>query len=128
MNKRLIAPKDGPTPLGPYSPGVVAGGFLFVSGQIPLDPASGQLVLDTFEAQARRTLENLKAVVEAAGGTLNDIVKVTIFLTDLARFEELNAVYAEYFDESKPARATVQVSALPKGVSVEMDCIAQING
>lgn len=126
MNKRFITLSNGPAPVGPYSPGVVAGGFLFVSGQIPLDPVSGQLTLDTFETQARRTLENLKAVVEAAGASLDDVVKVTIFLTDLDRFEELNAIYAEYFNDAKPARATVQVAALPKGVAIEMDCVAHL--
>ncbi|RJP25499.1 MAG: RidA family protein [Candidatus Omnitrophota bacterium] len=127
MTKKLIAPEQGPKPVGPYSPGVVANGFLFVSGQIPLDPSTGRLVTDSFEIQVRQTLENLKSVIEAAGSTLQDVVKVTIFLDDMENFGELNAIYAEYFDESKPARATMQVARLPKDVAVEIEAIAVVN-
>ncbi|MBI1387270.1 MAG: deaminase [bacterium] len=126
MSKKLIVPETGPKAVGPYSPAVEANGFLFVSGQIPLDPASGELVLDSFEAQVRRTLENLKSVIEVGGASLKDVVKVGIFMTDIARFGDLNAIYEEYFGESRPARATVQVAALPKGVEVEMDAVAVI--
>ncbi|MBZ0258333.1 Rid family detoxifying hydrolase [bacterium] len=121
MSKKLIVPKDGPQAVGPYSPAVAANGFLFVSGQIPLNPQSGELVLDSFDAQVRQTLNNLKSVIEAGGASLDDVVKVTIFVTDLGKFAELNTIYEEYFGASKPARATVQVAALPKGVEVEMD-------
>lgn len=124
MTKRLVSPQNGPAPVGPYSPGVVANGFLFVSGQIPLDPATGQMVKDSFESQVRQTLNNLRSVVEGAGLTLNHVVKVTIFLTDLANFDHLNQIYSEYFGESKPARATVQAARLPKDVDVEIECIA----
>lgn len=124
MPKRLIVPKNGPPAVGPYSPAVSAGGFLFVSGQIPLDPKTGQLVKDSFEKQVRQTLENLKFVVESAELTLDDVVKVTIFLIDLSRFNDLNAIYEDYFAASKPARACVQAAALPKGVDVEIEAIA----
>ncbi len=124
MSRKKIAPSDGPPPVGPYSPGIVANGFLFVSGQIPLDPATGKLVTGSFERQVRQTLENLKSVVEAAGSTLDDVVKVTIFLRDLETFGELNDIYTEYFAESQPARATVQAARLPKDVDVEIDAIA----
>lgn len=124
MKKRLISPEDGPQAVGPYSPAVAAGGFLFVSGQIPLNPSTGELVKDSFESQVRQTLENLKSVVTSAGLTLNDVVKVNIFVVDMTRFNELNAIYEEYFAESKPARSCVQAAALPKSVDVEIEAIA----
>ncbi|MDP8244245.1 MAG: RidA family protein [Candidatus Hinthialibacter antarcticus] len=127
MSKKLIIPKDGPPAVGPYSPAVAANGFLFVSGQIPLNPKSGELVLNSFEAQVRQTLDNLRCVLKAGGASLDDVVKVTIFVTDLGKFGELNAIYEEYFGESKPARATVEVAALPKGVEVEMDATAALS-
>lgn len=126
MSKKMIAPKDGPQAVGPYSPAVAANGFLFVSGQIPLNPQNGELALGSFEAQARQTLNNLQSVIEAGGASLDDVVKVTIFVTDLGKFSELNKIYEEYFGASKPARATVQVAALPKGVEVEMDATAAL--
>lgn len=124
MTKQFIIPAEGPPAVGPYSPAVSAGGFLFVSGQIPINPKTGQLVKDSFDNQVRQTLENLKSVIESAKLTLDDVVKVTIFLADLARFNELNTIYEEYFGESKPARACVQAAALPKGVDVEIEAIA----
>lgn len=124
MEKRLLVPQDGPPAVGPYSPAVAAGGFLFVSGQIPLDPKTGQLVKESFEKQVRQTLDNLSCIIKAAGLTLNDVVKVTIFLVDLARFNDLNQIYEDYFGKSKPARACVQAAALPKGVDVEIEAIA----
>ncbi len=127
MSKKIIAPKDGPPPAGPYSPAVAANGFLFVSGQIPLDPATGEIIQDSFEREARQTLENLKSVVEAGGATLNDVVKVNIYLADIARFGELNQIYSEYFDESKPARACVQAAKLPKDASIEIEAVAVLN-
>lgn len=126
MSKTLVVPENGPKAVGPYSPAVVANGMVFISGQIPLDPATGALVMDSFEAQTRRVLENLKLMLEAAGSSLDQVVKVNIFMTDLKKFEELNAIYSEYFGQSKPARATVEVSALPKGVDVEMDAIGLV--
>ena len=124
MKKRLISPQGGPQAVGPYSPAVAAGGFLFISGQIPLNPNTGELVKDAFENQVRQTLENLQSVLASSGLTLNDVVKVTIFLADMARFNELNAIYEDYFAESKPARSCVQAAALPKGVDVEIEAIA----
>lgn len=123
MARRLIVPPNGPPAVGPYSPAVAANEFLFVSGQIPIDPKTGEIVKESFEKQARQTLDNLRSVVEAGGFTLDDVVKVTIFLTDLARFAELNQIYEEYFGQSKPARACIQAAALPKGVDVEIDAI-----
>jgi len=117
---------DGaPRPVGPYSQGVRAGCFLFVAGQIPLDPATGRLV-EGFEEAARRALENVKAIVEAAGGSLSDVVKVNVYLTDLGRFQEFNRVYSEFFKDSKPARAVVEVSRLPLDAPLEVEAIAYL--
>ena len=127
MPKKCIAPSDGPPPVGPYSPAVAANGFLFVSGQIPLDPSTGSLVTGSFEQQARQTLENLKSVIEAGGSSLEETVKVTVYLSDITKFDELNAIYSEYFSTSKPARAAVEVARLPKDVPVEIDAIALVN-
>lgn len=127
MSKTIIAPKDGPPPAGPYSPAIAANGFLFISGQIPIDPTTGEIVRDSFEREARQTLENLKSVVEAGGAALNDVVKVNIFLADIARFAELNEIYSEYFNESKPARACIQAAKLPKDVSIEIEAVAVLN-
>jgi len=114
-----------PRPVGPYSQGVKAGCFLFVAGQVPLDPATGRLVED-FEEAARRALENLKAIVEAAGGSLSDVVKVTVYLRDMGRFQDFNRVYSEYFRDSKPARAVVEVSRLPLDAPLEVEAIAYL--
>jgi 2-iminobutanoate/2-iminopropanoate deaminase len=116
-----------PAPVGPYSQAVAHGGFVFASGQIPLDPASGRLVDGGVEEQTRRVLANLRAVLEAAGTTLDGVLRTTIYLTDLAHFPRVNAVYAEHFAaEPRPARATVQVAALPLGAAVEIDAIARL--
>ncbi len=124
MKKRWIAPKDGPPPVGPYSPAVAANGFVFVSGQIPLDPVSGEIIKNSFSAQARQALKNVKNVLQSAGCTLDDVVKVTIYLNNIDDFAELNEIYSEYFLESKPARACIEASRLPKGVDIEIECIA----
>ena len=114
-----------PAPVGPYSQAVEHDGWIFASGQIPLDPASGELVGGEIEDQARQVLTNLRAVLEAAGAELHDVVRTTIYLIDLSHFPRVNAVYAEYFTgEPRPARATVQVTALPLGAAVEIDAIA----
>ncbi|MGI6457878.1 MAG: RidA family protein [bacterium] len=126
MGKKLISPQDGPAPVGPYSPGVVANGFVFVSGQIPLHPETGQIITSNFDAQVRQVIENMRSVLKAAGADLDDVVKVTIFLSDLSNFERLNEIYSEYFGQSKPARTTVQAARLPKNVDVEMDAIAVV--
>jgi 2-iminobutanoate/2-iminopropanoate deaminase len=123
---RVVYTPQAPKPIGPYSQGVVAGCFLFISGQIPLDPASGAVVEGDFKARVRRVLDNVKAVVEAAGGSLRDIVKVTVYLRDMSLFQDFNSVYQEYFPENPPARAVVGVSSLPRGVDVEVEAIAYI--
>lgn len=122
--KKAVFTEQAPKAIGPYSQAIRAGGFIFVSGQIPLDPASGQIVEGDIAAQARRVLENLKAILAAAGSSLDRAVRTTIFLTDLGHFEVVNQVYGEFFKETPPARSTVQVSRLPKNVLVEIDCIA----
>ncbi len=126
MVKRTIYTSKAPKPVGPYSQGVVAGGWLFVSGQIPLDPETGEMVEGGFKEKARRVLENLKAVVEAAGGSLEDVVKVTVYLADISRFPEFNEVYQEYFQDNKPARVVIQAAALPKGAEVEIEAVAYL--
>jgi 2-iminobutanoate/2-iminopropanoate deaminase len=119
-----IATKDAPAAIGPYSQAVRAGGLLFLSGQIPLDPATGQIVPGDVAAQAERVLKNLEAVLAAGGCTSHDVVRTTIFLVDLAHFAAVNEVYARFFAPPYPARVTVQVSALPRGSLVEIDAIA----
>jgi 2-iminobutanoate/2-iminopropanoate deaminase len=121
-----IATDRAPAAIGPYSQAVRAGAFLFCSGQIPMEPASGEMVSGDIAQETRRVLENLKAVVEDAGGSLQDVVKVTVYLADLADFAAMNAVYEEYFGGAKPARATIQAAALPRGALIEVDCIAVV--
>ncbi len=117
---------SAPKPVGPYSQAVRVGPWLFVSGQIPLDPETGTVVEGGFQDRARRVIENVKAIVEAAGGGLENIVKVTVYLTDISRFSEFNEVYSQYFKENPPARVVVEVSRLPKGVDLEMEAIAYL--
>lgn len=121
-----VSTDRAPEAIGPYSQAVRAGAFLYCSGQIPLEPASGEMVSGGIAEQTRRVLENLKAVVEAAGAGLPQVVKVTVYLSDLSHFAEMNAVYEEYFGASKPARATIQAAALPKGALIEADCVAYL--
>ncbi len=123
---RLVSTDEAPAAVGPYSQGVVAGGLVFVSGQIPLDPATGELVEGPFAEQVRRVLENVDAVLHAAGSARDRVLKVTVFLTDMGRFGELNRVYESFFAGHRPARAVVEVSALPKGVAVEMEAVAEV--
>ena len=123
MKRTPIHSDKAPAAIGPYSQAVRAGDLVFLSGQIPLDPATGELVGGDFEARARRVFENMKAVAEAAGGSLDQAVKVTIFLTDLDRFAAVNKVMAEFFNEPYPARAAVGVAALPKGADVEAEAV-----
>jgi len=113
-----------PKAIGPYSQAVSAGGFVFTSGQVALDPATGELVPGGFEAQARQVLRNLGHVLESAGCSFQDVVKATIFITDLAHFQVLNELYGEAVGAHRPARSTVQVAALPKGALVEIDLVA----
>ena len=123
MSRIAIQTADAPSAIGTYSQAVRHGDLVFLSGQIPLVPDTMELLEGGFEERARQVFENLKAVVEAAGGTMNQVLKVNIFLTDLDNFATVNTVMAEYFDQLYPARAAVEVAALPKGVSVEMDAI-----
>jgi len=122
--KQVILTDRGPKPIGPYSQAVRTNGFLFVSGQVALDPKSGELVGADVRQQTERALDNLKAILEAAGVSLSHVVKTTVFLTDLSDFAAMNKVYSEFFPEASPARSTVQVAALPKGAKVEIEAIA----
>ena len=126
MSRSIIKTSKAPAPVGPYSQAVRCGNLLFVSGQIPLDPENGELLLNSFAEQCHRVLLNLKLILEEGGSSLDSVLKVTIYMNNLAQFNELNEIYSEYFDASKPPRACVEVSALPKGVAVEMDAIAEI--
>jgi reactive intermediate/imine deaminase len=121
-----ITTKDAPSAVGPYSQAVRAGDLVFLSGQIPLDPATGQIVPGDISAQTERVLKSLEAVLVAAGGKLGDVVKTTIYLVDLAHFAVVNEVYGRFFHPPYPARATVQVAALPRGAHVEIDAIAVV--
>ena len=113
-----------PKAIGPYSQAVASGGLVFLSGQIPLDPASGAMVEGEFAAQAQRVLDNLDAVLKAAGCTRSQVVKATVYLTDLGLFAELNQIYAAFFGEHRPARAVVGVASLPRGARIEIEAVA----
>ncbi|WP_256204977.1 RidA family protein [Aeropyrum camini] len=115
--------ESAPKPVGPYSQAVESGCFMFVSGQIPIDPETGALERDGFREAARRALENLKAIVEGAGYSMDDIVKVTVYITDIERFSEFNEIYKEYFNRPYPARAVVGVAALPLGAPLEVEAV-----
>jgi reactive intermediate/imine deaminase len=120
MAKQVIHSPDAPAAIGPYSQAILAGNTLYMSGQIPLDPATGQLV-DGIDAQAHQVFKNLRAVAAAAGATLNDIVKLSILLSDLGDFAKVNEIMATYFHEPYPARATYQVAGLPRGARIEVE-------
>lgn len=124
MKPEVITTDKAPKAVGAYAQAVRAQGFLFLSGQIPLDPATGELIQGDVAAQTRRVLDNLRAVLEGANSALDQVVKATIYLTDMNDFAVVNQVYAEYFPAAKPARATVAVAALPRGSRVEIDMIA----
>ena len=123
MPRSPIQTDLAPAAIGPYSQATRAGGTVFFSGQIPLDPATGNVVEGGIDAQARRAFDNLKAVAEAAGGTMDDIVRVGLYLTDLGQFAAVNAVMGEYFAQPYPARSTIEVPALPKGAAFEVDAL-----
>lgn len=125
---KLISTAEAPAAIGPYSQATVAGGFLFTAGQIPLDPTSGELVAGDVEPQTRQVLANLAAVLTAAGASWGDVVKTTVFLTDMADFPRFNEIYAATLGNARPARSTVQVSALPRGVNVEVELVAKLPG
>ncbi|MGH9793921.1 MAG: RidA family protein [Candidatus Acidiferrales bacterium] len=122
--KQAISTDRGPSAIGPYSQAIKANGFLFVSGQIPLDPASGKLIDGDVRKQTERVLENLKGIVEAAGSALDRVVKTTVYLKDIGDFAAMNETYARYFASNPPARATVEVARLPRDVRVEIELIA----
>ena len=124
MPKKIVLTDKAPAPIGPYSQAVSIGDFLFLSGQIPLDPKTGELVDGDIEAATSRVLENIRAVLEAEGLGFLHVVKTTVFMKDLSLFPRMNAVYATAFAQDPPARSTVQAAALPKGVSVEIEVIA----
>ena len=126
MSRQIIHTEKAPAAIGPYSQAVRVGDTVYLSGQIPLDPATMQLVTGDVDAQARRVFENLKAVAEAAGGSLADAVRVTIYLTDLAHFTRVNEVMAQYCSKPYPARVTIGVAQLPRGAQVEIDCVLSL--
>ncbi len=126
MGKEIISTENAPGAIGPYSQAVKTGNQVFVSGQIPIDPSTGEFVSDDVSEQTHQVLKNLKAVLEAAGTNLGNVVKTTVFLADMNDFSVMNGVYGEYFVEDAPARATVQAAALPKNARVEIDCIAVV--
>ena len=126
MTKKIVATENAPKAIGPYSQAVVYNGVVYCSGQIPLDPATGQIIEGDVSAQTERVLENLKAVLEAAGSSLDKVLKTTVFIKDMSEFGKINDVYSRYFGGSLPARATVEVARLPRDVRVEIDCIAAV--
>lgn len=123
---QIVQTPHAPAAIGPYSQAVVSDGWIFCSGQIPLDPATMELVTGDAAAQTEQVLANLEAVLKAAGGSLGSVVKTTVFLSDMAHFGAMNEVYGRHFGEHRPARATVAVRTLPKNVDVEIDCVARV--
>ncbi|HEX2296482.1 MAG TPA: RidA family protein [Actinomycetota bacterium] len=126
MAKKVVSTPEAPAAVGAYSQAVVANGFVFCSGQVPLDPRTGELVGGSIADQTRRCLDNLGAVLRAAGASFDDVVKVTAFLLDMDDFPEFNTAYGEFFGDEPPARATVAVAGLPKGAQVEIECVAAV--
>lgn len=123
---KIITSNQAPAAVGPYSQAIQAGDFLYLSGQIPLVPETGLLVSEDIKAQTEQVMKNMRAVCEAAGGSLSKIVKCTVFMTDLTQFQAMNEVYAVHFGEHKPARSTIQVAALPRGASVEIEAVMHL--
>jgi 2-iminobutanoate/2-iminopropanoate deaminase len=126
MSLKSISTPHAPGAIGPYSQGILAGGFLYLSGQIPLDPATGQIVPGGIAEQTHQVLKNLGAVLEAGGATYSQVTKTTVYLQDMSDFAAMNDVYATYFSAPAPARATIQAAALPRGVKVEIDIVAYV--
>ena len=122
--REVISTESAPGAIGPYSQAIKAGGMIFCSGQIPIDPATGEFVSDVVSEQTEQVLKNLSEVLRAAGSSLDEVVKTTVYLADMSDFAEMNEVYGRYFSGNKPARATVQAAGLPKAARVEIDCIA----
>lgn len=125
--KEIVLTNEAPGAIGPYSQGIKTGGLIFTSGQIPIDPKTGEIVSGDIKKAAERCILNLKAVLEAADSSLNNVVKTTVFIKDMNDFNAVNQVYAEYFTENYPARSCVEVSHLPKGALVEIEAIAKVN-
>ncbi len=128
MSKEIITAKNAPKAIGPYSAGVRAGDFIYTAGQLGIDPLTGDFVSDEVVEQTRQALKNLQAILEAAGASLKDVVKTTVFLRDMNDFGAMNAVYAEFFTEDFPARSAVQVARLPKDAAVEIEAVAVVQG
>ncbi len=126
--RKIVSTEQAPKAIGPYSQAVVSNGIAYLSGQIPLVPATGQLVEGDIAAQTERVLQNLKAVLEACGASMESVLKTTVYLKDMADFPKMNEVYARYFASNPPARSTVQAARLPRDVSVEIDAIASVSG
>lgn len=126
MSRTIISTPNAPQAIGTYSQAVKCGSTVYVSGQIPLDPKTGEMVTGDMELQIRRVFENLKAIINAAGGDFSHIAKLNVFLTDLANFASVNKIMSEYFQQPYPARAAIGVAALPKGAQVEMDCVVEL--
>lgn len=126
MRREVISSKDAPAAIGPYSQAIEAGGLIFVSGQIPVDPKTGDVVQGGIEAQTERVIRNIEAILEEAGATLEKVVKTTVYLANLADFAAMNQVYGHLFPVDAPARATVQVARLPKDVLIEIEAIAAV--
>ncbi|MCS6773090.1 MAG: RidA family protein [Thermoflexales bacterium] len=124
--RNAVQTDHAPKAIGPYSQAIVCNGLVFCSGQIPIDPATGEVVADDIEAQTHRVLQNLRAVLEAAGSGMGRVLKTTVFLKSMSDFAAMNAVYATYFPAPPPARSTVEVAQLPRGVRVEIECIAAL--
>src|SRR5688572_7178314 len=125
-DSKRVETANAPAAIGPYSQAIIANGFVYTAGQIPLDPASGQLVEGDIAEQTRRVMQSLQAILEAAGASLQTVVKTTVFLQDMNDFAAMNGVYAEYFGDHKPARSTVQAARLPRDVKVEIEAIALV--
>ncbi len=124
MDKRIVKTEQAPAAIGPYSQAVVANGFVYVAGQVALDPHTGQLVPGDIRVQTKRVMENIRAILESAGSSMEKVVKTTVFLRDLNEFGTMNEIYGEYFRENPPARSTVQVATLPREAAVEIEVVA----
>jgi len=127
MPRKTVRTDKSPSPVGPYSQAIVSGGLVFCSGQIAIDPETGLLIDQDIESETTRVMENLKAVLESAGSALEKVVKTTVFLRDLKDFTRMNEVYGSFFEKDPPARSTIQVSALPRGARLEIECIAALS-
>lgn len=127
MSKTIISTPHSPAAVGPYSQGTKINGFVFTAGQIPLDPATGKMVTDEITIQTKRALQNLQAVLEAAGSNLQNVLKTTVFLQDMGEFGAMNGVYSQFFGENPPARSAVEVAALPLGARVEIEAVAFVD-